>query len=185
MSVFTPSAAAAVGGALHRGLPTRQTNLMELFQESIVGAIAAAAGCNVGVPRIDNGIDLDLTHEMPNDEDAMLRVQLKAVSSGWNADNSKISAKMHKTRYNKMRRLNPSLAQIIVIMDLPANQEEWIRSEHPFTLAQHLCYWANLAGEPEFRGAGDMVTVSATADNVFDDVALCQIMARIRAGGAP
>lgn len=183
MSVFTQSAAAAVSGRLLRGMPTRKTNLMELFQLSVVQGVAAAAGCNVGAPMIDNGFDLDLTHELPNEEDVMLRVQLKAVTAGWNADRTRISATMSRQRYDRMRRANPSLHSVVVIMDLPSEQAHWSWSHHPYTVARHCCYWVSLEGAKERQG--DTVTVSAAATNVFDDVALCQIMARIRAGGAP
>ncbi len=158
---------------------------MEMFQSSIVDAIAAAAGCNVGVPRIDNGIDVDITHELPHEEDATLRVQLKAVTSGWNTHRTAISAKLSRARYDRLRRSNPSRHSIVVIMDLPQNQADWIRTSAPYTLAKHGCYWVNLAGASAFTGAGDIVSVSAPATNVFDDLALCQIMAKIRNGGAP
>lgn len=168
-----------------RGLPTRPTNLMELFQLSIVEATAAAAGCNVSSPKIDNGIDVDLTHEFPNQEDAMVRVQLKAVTSGWNTDRTSISAKLSRKRYDQMRRPAPRLRRILVVMDLPASQADWIKQRSPYTIAKHGCYWINLDGAAPFQGNGDVVTVSVPATNVFDDVALCQMMARIRADGAP
>lgn len=183
MSTITQAAATPIGGRVLRGMPTRKTNLMELFQCSLVQAIAAAAGCNVSSPMIDNGIDLDLTHELPDEEDVMLRVQLKAVTGGWNADRTRISTTMTKQRYDRMRRSNPSLHSVVIIMDLPGDQAEWLWSKHPFTVAKHCCYWVSLEGAPQ--RPGDSVTVSAPAANIFDDAVLCQIMARLRAGGAP
>ncbi len=171
--------------ALVRGMPTRHTNLMEMFQLSIVGATAAAAGCNISEPMIDNGIDVDIWHEVPNEEEAVIRAQLKAVSAGWDAGRTQISARLSRKRYDYLRLDSPSKSRLLLIMDMPPNQIDWIRHRAPYTLAKHGCYWVNLAGEPEFRGHGDVVTVSAPAANVFDDVALCQMMARIRAGGAP
>jgi len=63
MSVFP--AAVVDAGNIVRGMPTRGTDLMELFQASVIQAIAAAAGCGISFPVVDNGIDADLTHEMP------------------------------------------------------------------------------------------------------------------------
>lgn len=183
MSSPTLSVSSAPG--LVRGMPTRHTNLMEMFQLSIVEATAAAAGCNVSVPKIDNGIDIDIWHELPNDEEVPLRVQLKAVAAGWNKSRTAISAKLTRKRYDQLRLANPSKRRILVIMDLPASQADWIKHRSPYTIAKHGCYWVNLAGAHAFQGKGDVVTVSAPATNVFDDVALCHIMARIRAGGAP
>lgn len=170
---------------LVRGMPTRQTNLMEMFQLSIVEATAAAAGCNVSTTKIDNGIDVDIWHELPNEEEVPLRVQLKAVTAGWNKDRTQISAKLSRKRYDSLRLVNPSKKRILVIMDLPSSQADWIKHRSPYTIAKHGCYWINLDGAQEFQGKGDVVTMSAPATNIFDDVALCHMMARIRAGGAP
>lgn len=170
---------------LVRGMPTRHTNLMEMFQLSIVEATAAAAGCNVSAPQIDNGIDIDIWHELPDEEEVPLRVQLKAVSAGWNKGRTAISARLTRKRYDYLRLADPSKKRVLVIMDLPASQADWIKHRAPYTLAKHGCYWVNLAGEPAFQGQGNFVTVSAPVTNVFDDVALCHMMARIRAGGAP
>lgn len=166
-------------------MPTRHTNLMEMFQLSIVEATAAAAGCNVSAPRIDNGIDIDIWHELPADEEVTLRVQLKAVAAGWNKGRTAISAKLSRKRYDYLRLANPSRKRILVVMDLPSSQADWIKHRSPYTLAKHACYWVNLAGAQAFQGKGDTVTVSAPSANVFDDVAICRMMARIRAGGAP
>jgi len=179
------SLTASTATALVRGMPTRHTNLMELFQLSIVEATAAAAGCNVSAPKIDNGIDIDIWHELPNEEEVPLRVQLKAVTAGWNKGRTQIAAKLTRKRYESLRIASPSKKRILVIMDLPSSQADWIKHRSPYTIAKHGCYWINLAGAPEFQGKGDVVTVSAPATNVFDDVALCQMMARIRAGGTP
>ncbi len=183
MSVFTEST--ALGGPLLRGMPTRKTDLMEQFQESIVRAIAATAGCNVSSTSIDNGTDLQLEHELQGEEDAMLKLQLKAVTSGWNMGRTRISAKMPRERFERMSRPSPLFNSIVVIMDLPSNPEEWLEVSHPYTYAKHCCYWVNLAGAPTPQGVGNKVTVSAPASNVFDDQSLCVMMDKIRAGGAP
>lgn len=186
MSVFTASA--VQGGPLLRGMPTRITDLMEQFQTSIIRAIAATAGCNVSVPEIDNGIDMQLTHSLQDEEDATLNLQLKAVSNGWNTSHTAITAKMTRKRFERMSRPNPSLNSIVVIMDLPANQEDWLeinQSSSPFTHARHCCYWVNLAGAAAPSGTGDIVTVTAPVTNIFDDQSLCVMMDKIRAGGAP
>ncbi len=184
MTVFSATARAAVTGQLVRGLPTRGTALMESFQLGVIQAIAASAGCNVSTPIIDNGIDVDIWHEMPDDEDVLLRVQLKAVSHGWNAARDTVSAQMSRKRFNQMRRAG-SYSSIVVIMDLPANNEDWAWSHGSHTELRHDSYWLSLRGDSARPGDSDKVSVSAPAANVFDDVALCQIMARIRAGGHP
>lgn len=183
MTAFPYAIEPSTGTPLLRGMPTRATDRMELFQLGVVESLAAAAGCNVSAPIIDNGIDIDLTHELPGDEDVPLRVQLKAVTSGWNASRSAISADLSLKRYDKMRRPGVMMPSIVVIMDLPKDVDDWFASGHPHTTMQHCCYWVSLEGAP--ARSGKTVSVSAPATNLFDDVALCAIMARIRAGGRP
>lgn len=184
MTGFSAAALAAAAGSLVRGMPTRGTALMESFQVGVVQAIAAAAGCNVSAPIIDNGIDVDIWHELPGDDDALLRVQLKAVTGGWNAARDLVSAQMSRKRFDQMRRAG-SYSSIVVVMDLPADPADWAWSHGSHTELRHDSYWVSLRGEAARPGESAKVSVSAPATNVFDDVALCQIMARIRAGGHP
>jgi hypothetical protein len=183
VSVISRTNEPNTGAAVVRGMPTRGNDLKEFFQSSVILAIAAAAGCNASSTVIDNGVDYDLWHEIPGEEEVLLRVQLKAVTNGWNASRTAISAKLRDTRYERMRRSGASIPHLLVIMDLPTDPASWVWSKHPYTAIRHCSYWVSLEGEP--ARSGDKVTVSAPAANVFDDTALCEIMARIRAGGRP
>lgn len=179
----TPPAPGAIQPTPIRGLTTRETDLKEMFQLGLVHSFAAAAGCNVSVPVIDNGIDVTLTHELPGQQDIPLKVQLKAVTHGWNAGRTQISAQVTKTRYEQYTWIEPMVPTIVVIMDLPADPASWIWSRHPYTALRHCAYWVNLEGYPPVTVAKP--TVSAPTSNVFDDRAICEMMARIRDGGKP
>lgn len=183
MSVISRTSDPSTGATVVRGLPTRGTDLKEFFHTSVILAIAAAAGCNASTTVIDNGVDYDLWHEIPGEEEVLLRVQLKAVANGWNAAHTRISAQLGAKRYERMRRSGTSIPHILVIMDLPSDPATWVWSKHPYTAMRHCSYWVSLEGEP--ARSGDRITVSAPVTNVFDDAALCEIMARLRAGGRP
>lgn len=182
MSVISRTSEPSTGAPVVRGMRSRESDLKELFQTSLIGAIAAAAGCNISEPKIDNGIDVDIWHEISGAEEVPLRVQLKAVTNGWNAARTEISAKLRDIRYERMRNAW-SMPHILVVMDLPTDPAQWIWSRHPYTALRHCAYWVSLEGEP--ARTGKKITVSAPATNVFDDVALCEIMARLRVGGRP
>ena len=115
---------------------SRESDLKEQFQVSLIGAIAAAAGCNISEPRIDNGVDVDIWHEISGAEEVPLRVQLKAVTNGWNAARTEISAKLGDIRYERMRNAW-SMPHILVIMDLPTDPAAWVWSRHPYTALRH------------------------------------------------
>ena len=159
---------------------------MEELEVGVITAIAASAGCNVvGRSVFDDGIDLDLRHSLPNQELLSLRLQLKAVTGGWNAEKTQISAKVPVSRYDEYRLTNVSVHSIVVIMDVPSNMDDWLDCSGLNSEIRHKCYWVSLQGRGAFTGSGAIVTVNASSSSLFDDQALCEIMARIRAGGKP
>ncbi|PZE64244.1 DUF4365 domain-containing protein [Curtobacterium sp. MCBD17_021] len=167
-----------------RGLPQRRTDFMEQFQEATIRAIAAAAGCSVSVVPVDDGIDVHLRYRArPGDSTVPLDLQLKSTTSGWNGTRTAISASLSRRRYDEMRAVGTMLPQIVVIMDLPSDPAAWMWSRSPYTVLRHNCYWVSLEGAP--AASVNNVKVSAPSDNVFDDEALCRMMARLRGGGRP
>lgn len=170
-----------------RGLWTRRSDLKEVFQSSLFRAFVSAAGCNLWEASIDEGIDFTVTHVHPStSQRASIYFQLKAVGRGLNRERTRISAQMTKLRYKEFIVPQPSCPQIVVIMDLPANQEEWISARgRKNIVARNRCYWVNLEGLPDVEDDGGKITVTAPVRNVFDDVALCQMMADIHSGKRP
>ncbi|WP_299090055.1 DUF4365 domain-containing protein [uncultured Microbacterium sp.] len=184
MTAFPSAVEATLGGALLRGMPTRTTDLMEAFQIGTIGAIAAAGGCKISSWSVDDGIDVTLTHTL-NGHRVPLDIQLKSTTNGWNTSRSAISVQMRRKRYDELRSLNTGIPAILIVMDLPANQDDWAEVTPPVTTLRHALYWSSLRGNSPHPGDGEKVTVSVPNARVFDDHILCQIMARIRAGGQP
>lgn len=176
------------GVQLLRGSPERMTNHKEQFQIGYLRAVAAAAGCVVaGVPEVDEGEDIILTHRSARhqngDKTAYLGVQLKATSQFIDSTLDYVESNMRWDRYDVFRSLNPSIPRIVIIMSLPENQADWITASHGFLAVRHCSYWVNLAGAPERRG--ERPKFRAPKTNVFDDAALCGIMERVGHGGKP
>lgn len=170
---------------IHRGMPSRESNLKELLQIGLIEVIAAAAGCNISQPRIDNGIDLMITHECPskNEMYGPLQIQLKATSSKnrWNASRTKISARLSHDRYDQFRIKNSAYTKIIVIMDVDPEIQNWYQADDDFSKIKYRCYWTSIQGFDEVPGEND-VTVYAPRSQVFDDAALCTIFGKKKAG---
>lgn len=185
MTAFLAPTEPVLGATVLRGLPTRRTNLMEAFQTGVVSALAAAAGCkSVADWSVDDGVDMTLTHSLAG-ERVSVDLQLKATSSGWNAANDSITVSMSRTRFDELRSTTNSAPTILVVMDLPKDQADWASVIPPETKLQHAIYWRSLRGEPPRPGQSKDVSVSVAAGSVFDDHVICQIMARLRAGGVP
>jgi hypothetical protein len=161
--------------------------MMEQLQISYVRAIAAAAGCIVGSLNIDDGVDTILQHKSDRhtqiaDRVARLEVQLKATSRELN-DSGYIAVKMKRDRWEYFRTKDPSINKIIVVMAIPGRQEYWTFAR-PKSLSIHYCgYWVNIAGAADTEATEP--TVNASQEQIFDDIALCDMMERIGRGGMP
>ncbi|WP_094664555.1 DUF4365 domain-containing protein [Bifidobacterium tissieri] len=170
---------------IHRGMPSRESDLKEQLQIGLVKTIVAAAGCNMSKPEVDNGVDLLLTHECPEKQEICgpLRIQLKATSrkNRWNSDRTRISAKLSHDRYDQFRIDNPAYPMIIVIMDVDPDMQNWYQADDEYSKIRYRCYWVSIQGRAPVAGKNDVI-VSAPRSQVFDDVALCTIFGKIRAG---
>jgi hypothetical protein len=158
---------------------------MEAYQAGYLRAIAAAAGCIISRPEIDEGVDIGLTHRSSEhtvgDQVARLEVQMKSTSTGVFPPTSHVSARMTRKRHDELSVPNPTINKIVVILCMPADPKDWVLSEPEFLRMHHCAYWVNLAGSPAATAANP--TVRAPISQVFDDVSLCEIMERIGKGG--
>lgn len=184
VTVFASTMEATTGTPLVRGSSTRTTALMEAFQESVMGAIIASAGCISARYSIDDGVDLHVTHKVDGVK-VPLDVQLKSTTDGWNVARTAISVPLSRLRYDEMRSTAPGMESILVVMDLPKDMAHWARIHPPYSLMRHSLYWRPLRGMPAHPGHTKTVSVSVPRTSVFDDQVLCQIMARLRVGGMP
>ena len=118
------------------------------------------------------------------DDEVTIKVQLKctyqvaphpaAGSFSFTLDNDHLA---------KLARSPVSVHKILVVMLVPRGQEQWLRVGHDRMELRHCCYWANLAGHPVT--GRHRTTVRISTARIFDDRALCEIMARVGAGGRP
>jgi hypothetical protein len=171
-----------------RGSPKRQTDLMEAFQFSYLRAIAASAGCVIaGVPEIDEGVDVLLSHTADShqyDRVAYLQVQMKSTSAFAGKGSEYVSARISGKRWNFYCADNPTIGKIIVVMSIPKDQAHWTFVRHKALSIHHCAYWVNIVGQPQVDENG-ATTVSAPKSQIFNDFALCDIMERIGQGGKP
>lgn len=173
-----------------RGLHTsRGPDFMQQLQLSYVNAIAAAAGCVVSQPTIDDGIDIDLRSRHPShtafsDQTARLEVQLKSTASKIRMLANHVSTKMRFDRYNYYAAPPPlSVHKIVLIMPQPSHPGHWTYVRPKGLTLHYACYWVNIAGQGHHSQGH--IQVKAPRTQVFDDLALCGMMERIGRGEAP
>lgn len=163
------------------------TACMETLQVAYLHAVAAAAGCSLSQPFPDNGIDWHVSHGSRThlvDDEVTVKIQLKATQQiapaptapwfGFTLDNDHL---------RKLARDRVAVPKILVVMLLPRSVEQWLSARPDALELRHCCYWVNLAGHPVTGRHRTNVRVPTA--KVFDDRALCDIMARVGAGGSP
>jgi len=179
--VMDASRAACLRGEMVR------TKQLEQIEEAYFHAVAAASGCSVFSTDYDDGIDALLKHRSKDHRigrDAFLQVQLKCTAQfvpGLNGSN--ISRPFRNDRFELFAETNPSIHKIVVIMVVPKEPAEWVSCTPDAMTLKHCAYWTNIAGK---LPSGEHETlVSAPRDQIFDDLALCNIMTRVGQGGRP
>lgn len=167
---------------MFRGLRNQKNKLKEELQTAVVQGIAAAAGCNIAQYRIDDGIDILVTHTTEELDEALIRFQLKCTANG-SPDDGFVSVKVSKKRYDQYRERDKTLPVILVAQIIHSEQEEWIDHNGSYTMLGGRNYFLNLTGMKEsgVQDGGD-VTVRVPTSNVFDDDTLIQLFAQLRKG---
>ncbi|MFD3524952.1 DUF4365 domain-containing protein [Streptomyces sp. NPDC058653] len=170
---------------LRGGLAT--TSCMETLQVGYLHAVAAAAGCSLSQPFPDNGIDWHVSHSSRAhtvDDEVTIKVQLKSTyQTAPHPPGSSFAFTLDNDHLAKLGRTPVSVHKILVVMLVPRTQDQWLRAGHDQLDLRHCCYWVNLAGRP-ITGR-TRTTVRIPTARIFDDRALCEIMARVGAGGRP
>ncbi len=169
------------------------TACMETLQVGYLHAVAAAAGCSLSQPFPDNGIDWHVSHSAPGhtvDDEVTIKVQLKCTyqipprSPGLAFSSFPFfSFTLDNGHLAKLARTPVSVHKILVVMLVPRSQDDWLRADHDRLDLRHCCYWMNLAGHP--LTGRHKTTVRIPTSRIFDDRALCEIMARVGTGGRP
>ncbi|MFH9203001.1 DUF4365 domain-containing protein [Streptomyces anulatus] len=188
-----PTRAEALGPRLPQRLDTplrgslATTACMETLQVGYLHAVAAAAGCSLSQPFPDNGIDWHVSHGAPAhtvDDEVTIKVQLKCTYQiPPHPAGGAFSFTLDNAHLVKLARTPVSVHKILVVMIVPRSQDDWLRAGPGGLDLRHCCYWTNLAGHAvtgRYR-----TTVRIPTSRIFDDRALCDIMARVGAGGRP
>ncbi|MFJ7188860.1 DUF4365 domain-containing protein [Streptomyces bacillaris] len=186
-----PARAEGFGPVERRNAPLRgslaTTACTETLQVGYLHAVAAAAGCSLSQPFPDNGIDWHVSHGAAAhtvDDEVTIKVQLKCTYQiPPHPAGGAFSFTLDNAHLVKLARTPVSVHKILVVMIVPRSQDEWLSAGPGSLDLRHCCYWTNLAGHAvtgRYR-----TTVRIPTSRIFDDRALCDIMARVGAGGRP
>jgi hypothetical protein len=174
-----------VGQVIRGAVP--QTAAMEVLQIGYLYAVAAAGGCTLAPPSPDRGTDWVLTHESNShavDTEPVIKVQLKSTSRITpDPQGEHFSFPLKTDHFLKLAQAPVTITRLLIVMLVPGDIANWIESAPHHLFVRHRAYWANLVGQ---QPTGDtQTTVQIPTRNVFDDVALCNIMRQVGSGVTP
>lgn len=166
---------------------TRKTDLMEALHNAQFRASAAAAGCTVAKPEPDDGIDWVVTHRSRNHtigRDAHIEVQLRSTSQVTPPLGNHFPFRLDSDTFDRLTE-ESHFPRLLIVCILPSDIEKWIYADQPRDTFQlrHLSYWYNV--EASHRTGNTQTRLHIPTAQVFDDLALCDIMRRVGEGGVP
>ncbi|MBT2532803.1 DUF4365 domain-containing protein [Arthrobacter sp. ISL-48] len=159
---------------------------MELLQIGYLHSVVAAAGCTLGAPFPDRGIDWTVNHESQQhvmDPEASIKISLKSTATiAPNPSGDYFSFRLENDHLLKLEAFPVLIPRILVVMLVPTSWDNWIDVGRDCLTINHCSYWVNLGGEQHNLAAGGKTTVRIPTANVFDEKALCAIMQRVGSG---
>ena len=142
-------------------------------------AVAARAGYTTAVYDLDrNGIDLRI--QAGGAMRPALELQLKATVNLRQADAESFSFDLPVHNYKLLRKPTQT-PQLLVVLDLPRDEQQWLTITDDELVIRHRAYWLNLRGR-EKTDNRESVTVAIPQANLFDVAGLQDLMERSRTG---
>jgi hypothetical protein len=159
--------------------PLAGTDREEQLSLAYVHAVAAAACYVVAARNLDrDGIDIQI--QAGGDMRPCLDIQIKATVNLGPAQNGVFRYPLKKRNYDLLL-LEVMVPRILVVLELPKNEREWVNVTSEQLILRRCAWWTSLVGQPETKNK-ESVTVSIQNDRRFDVDGLQTLMERARTG---
>ncbi|WP_338770980.1 DUF4365 domain-containing protein [Nocardia vulneris] len=161
------------------------TASMEKLQDAYLGAIAAAAGCELSKP--DPDPSLDWTIGLRSKSHTAVRtpkidVALKCTYQTDVAENGEFSFQLKNSHLEVLSEVLLLYPRLLVVMLTPREVDDWVFSTHHGMTVRNSMFWVNLKG---VKPSGDKkTTVKVPYKQRFDAPELCRILRALGSGGS-
>jgi hypothetical protein len=157
-------------------ITTDENDIKERLSHAYFAAVAARAGCQLGVPELDrSGVDYRIT-PIRGRITLAIYVQAKATSGLTRiGDGTEFSFNLDRSTYDKLRDLE-EVPALLVVLDLPVESSDWLTVSVDALILRRAAYWLNLSGAPPIKTKSTNLHIPAA--NLFDDRAIIDIMER-------
>ncbi len=158
----------------------------EMSSYAYVQAVASVAGFAVeNKSRPMDNAGIDLTIESPGEIGQLLDpkfdAQVKCTSSDRVLNEDFIKYPLPVQNYNRLRSTRTLAPQILIVVLVPKNLEEWLKISEQEMLIKKCGYWVSLKGSPETQN-NSTITVSIPRKNLFTSQSLSLMMEKIARG---
>jgi Domain of unknown function (DUF4365) len=155
------------------------TDREEAISRAYVAAVTAGAGYVMASMDFDRDV-VDIGIRAGGDFRPSIDAQLKATINLGSAENGIFRFPLKRRNYDLLR-IETMSPRILVVVDLPRDEAEWLIVTPEQLVLRRCAYWASLNGLPETQNT-DTVTVSIEDRNRFDVEGLRGLMVRARTG---
>jgi hypothetical protein len=155
------------------------TDQEEALSRVYVAAVAAGAGYLTSQPQPDrDGVDMQVC--AGGAMRPCLDIQLKATINLGLPASGAFRFPLKRRNYDLLRA--PTMVpRILVVLQLPSDQSEWLSIGPESLILRRCAYWASLAGQAETENTAS-VTVAIPDEQRFDVRSLVGLMERARMG---
>lgn len=163
-----------------------QKDIEEALSRAYVYAVAGRAGVNIATDIKDYGTDGTFKEVVPFNGGLVpsgypLDFQLKA-SIDCKLEQDYVVYDMKADAYQKLvyRRINGSTPQILILLALPRDAEQWLGHSEDALLIRHCCYWYLV--EKAYTDNTSEVRIRIPRNQQFTTVALKELLTKAQSG---
>ena len=151
----------------------------EALSRAYAQAVAASAGYTTSEMSMDrDGVDLRI--HAGGEMRPAVDLQLKATRNLSARADGEHGFALKRRNYDLLR-LDAQTPRVLVVLDLPDDENEWMTITADDLVLRKRAYWLSLRGWPETENRAS-ITVGIPAENVFDVENLRDLMERSRRG---
>lgn len=145
-------------------------------------AVAARAGYVTEVPRTDRD-SVDMCISAGGRMRPRIDLQLKATVNLKRPGDGFLHFPLGIKNYNDLRIIEVQSLRLLVVLDLPKEEQRWMTITQDELILRHRAYWLNLQGYEETANQSS-VTVRIPEENLFNVESLRTLMEQSRTGGS-
>jgi hypothetical protein len=155
------------------------TDREEALSRAYVAAVAAGAGYVTSIMDFDrDGVDIQI--RAGGTMRPSLDIQLKATINLGKAKDGAFRFPLKRRNYDLLL-ADTMIPRILVVLDLPRSEADWLEVRSDSLILRRCAYWANLSGLSETANK-ESVTISIQSSNRFNVDSLKGLMEQARKG---